>query len=365
MRKLAAVLVVGLMLVGVAGAEKKLPPVLHAGVTTRVFHPAAARNWRGDSQKSLRCTIWYPAPDTAVEVRQVVGPPDAALFESGMASPEAPFAPSMYAFPVVLLSHGTGGSAIQMAWLGTALARAGFVAVAVDHPGNNANEAMTPEGFALWWERATDLSEVLDGMLADTEFGPHIDPKRVVAAGYSLGGFTVLQLAGAQTDIGRLFELCAKNSDTAVCHVPEMHGLGSVDDILNAVRKTSGESLARSGQSFGDPRIKAVFAIAPALGFTLTEESLRGIKRPVEMVVGDEDRIAPAETNADYVQSYVRGSRLTVLPKVTHYTFLNSCTAQGKKVMLRYCSDDVDRDAVHAKVAGMAVGFFDRVLGLK
>ncbi len=141
--------------------------------------------------------------------------------------------------------------------------------------------------------------------------------------------------------------------------------MGSVDDILKATRKTSGESLARSGESFRDPRIKAVFAIAPALGFTLTEESLRGIKRPVEMVVGDEDRIAPAETNAEYVQAYDRGARLTVLPKVTHYTFLDSCTAQGKRALARYCSDDVDRDAIHAQVAGMAVRFFDRVLGLK
>jgi predicted dienelactone hydrolase len=362
MRKLAAVLVVGLLWAGVAHAEKKLAQAWHVGVATRTFYPTAARNWRGDAEKSLRCTIWYPAIDTAVEVPQVIGPPDAPLFQAGMASPEAQFAPSLYSWPIVLLSHGTGGSAIQMAWLGTALARAGFVAVAVDHPGNNSNAAMTPEGFALWWERATDLSEVLDGMLADTEFAPHIDSSRVAAAGYSLGGYTVMELAGAQTDIHRLFELCAKNSDTAVCHVPEMHGLGTVDDVLHAVKKTSGESLARSGGSFRDPRIQAIFAIAPALGFTFTEESLHAIKRPLAMVVGDDDRIAPANTNADYIQAYVRGSRVTLLPNVTHYTFLDACTAAGKRAMTRYCSDDVDRNEVHAKVAAMAVGFFNSAL---
>jgi predicted dienelactone hydrolase len=287
---------------------------------------------------------------------------DAPLFEAGTASPEAQFAPSLYPWPVVLLSHGSGGSAIQMAWLGTALARAGFVAVAVDHPGNNSNAAMTPEGFALWWERATDLSEVLDGMLADTEFAPHIDSSRVAAAGYSLGGYTVMELAGARTDIHRLFELCAKNADTAVCHTPEMHGFGTPEEILRTARKTSGESLARSGGSFRDPRIKAVFAIAPALGFTLTEESLHDIKRPVAMVVGDADGIAPADDNADYIQAYVRGSHVTVLPKVSHYTFLDTCTVAGKQALVRYCSDDVDRNAVHAKVAAMAVSFFNNVL---
>ncbi len=365
MRRLFCAMFALLLILPLANAEKKSVPAPHVGVTTRVFHPTAMRNWRGDAQKSLRCTIWYPASDTAVEVRQTVGDPSDPLFEAGMAAPGAPFAPSVYAWPLVLLSHGTGGSAIQLAWLGTALARAGFIAVAVDHPGNNSLAPMTPEGMALWWERATDLSEVLDGMLADGEFGPRIDPKLVAAAGYSLGGYTVLEIAGARTDIQRLFELCAKNDDNAVCHVPEAHGMGSVDDILRATRKTSGESLARSGESFRDPRIKAVFAIAPALGFTLTEESLREIKRPVEMVVGDADRIAPADTNADYVQTYVHGAGVTLLPKVSHYTFLDTCTAAGKKVLPRYCADDVDRDAIHAQVAGQAVGFFVKTLRLK
>jgi predicted dienelactone hydrolase len=350
------------MLATAAHAEKKPAHHWHVGIATREFHPAAARNWRGDPQKSLRCTIWYPAIDTAVEVPQLVGPPDAPLFEAGLASPEAQFAPSLYAWPIVLLSHGSGGSAIQMAWLGTALARSGFIAVAVDHPGNNSLQPLTAEGFALWWERATDLSEVLDGMLADTEFAPHIDSSRVAAAGYSLGGYTVLELAGAQTDIHRIFELCATNADAAVCHTQEMHGFGSPEDILRAARKTSGESLARSASSFRDPRIRAVFAIAPALGFTLTEESLRTIKRPLAMVVGDADGVAPADTNADYIQAFVRGSRVTLLPKVTHYTFLDTCTAAGKRALLRYCSDDVDRSEVHAKVAAMAVSFFSTTL---
>lgn len=365
MRRLLCAMFAMVLILPLANAEKKPVSAPHVGVTTRVFHPTAMRNWRGDAQKSLRCTIWYPASETAVELRQTVGDPAAPLFEAGMAAPGAPFAPSEYAWPLVLLSHGTGGSAIQMAWLGTALARAGFIAVAVDHPGNNSLAPMTPEGMALWWERATDLSEVLDGMLADGEFGPRIDPKLVAAAGYSLGGYTVLELAGARTDIHRLFELCAKNDDNAVCHVPEAHGMGSVDDILRATRKTSGESLARSGESYRDPRIRAVFAIAPALGFTLTEESLREIKRPVEMVVGDADRIAPADSNADYVQTFVRGAGVTLLPKVSHYTFLDTCTAAGKQALPRYCGDDVDRDAVHAQVAAQAVGFFVKALRLR
>ena len=357
------------------------------GVVTRVFHPAEPRNWRGAEKQELDAVVWYPAADEAVETRQYVGDPEHPLFEAGSAMPHAPFAPHLEPLPLVLLSHGTGGSAMQMAWLGIALARAGYIAVGVDHPGNNANGKLTAEGFALWWERATDLSDVLDAMLKDEEFGARIDKTRVAAAGYSLGGFTVLEVAGAQTEIAAFFDRCRPQAqvpqpdplpnakdrknvpppltdDAAVCHVPEMRGLGSIDQILQATRKTSRESLARSGGSFKDARVKAVFAIAPALGFTMTQDSLHAIKVPVALVVGTEDRIAIAEENADYLRANIHGARENTLPGVGHYTFLDSCTAAGVKTLPQYCTEapGVERDKVHAQVAAMVVGFFDRAL---
>jgi predicted dienelactone hydrolase len=374
MKRLVAA-VLGLVVLG-AAAEKKprvaaVDPNARVGVVTRVFKPAGQRNWRGAAAKELDAVVWYPAVDTAVETKQLVGEPGRELFVAGSAMPHAAFAPKLEKLPLVLLSHGSGGSAMQMAWVGTALARAGYLAVAVDHPGNNSLAKLTPEGMALWWERATDLSNVLDAMLKDEEFGPRIDATRVAAAGYSLGGYTVLEIAGAQTDIGVFFDKCRvkpdenpKEADSAVCRTPEMKGMGSVQEVLQAVKKTSGESLARSGESYRDARVKAVFALAPALGFTQTRESLHGVKVPVEMVVGSEDRTAPADENADYLRANLRAARETVLPGVSHYTFLDSCTAAGKQALPQYCSDPagVERDAVHRQVMGMMVEFFDRTL---
>ncbi len=282
-----------------------------------------------------------------------------------MASPNAPMVPAMQSLPLIVLSHGTGGSKELMGWLGTALARAGFIVAAVDHPGNTSHEAYTAEGFLLWWERATDLSEVIDGMLADENFGPRIDKQRIGAAGFSLGGYTVMELAGAQTDISIEYERCRKQPDSSACHVPEMKNMGSMDQMLAQVRKTSGASMAASADSYRDPRVKAVFAIAPALGFTMTQESLRAIREPVEIVVGNADPIAPANENASYIRANVRGSRETVLPGgVAHYTFLDTCTALGKKQIGVYCEDaaGVDRDKVHEQVAAQAVEFFEKAL---
>lgn len=350
-----------------AGQAKHLQPPApeKVGVTQRVFHPAELRNWRGAKRHELDCIIWYPAAATARETLQTIGPPDAPLFVEGEAAPDAAPAPDMDKRPLILLSHGSGGSAAQMAWLGIALAKAGMIAVAVDHPGNNATEPYTPEGFMLWWERATDLSDVLDGMLGDPEFAPHIDPRTIGAAGFSLGGYTVLELAGAQTDISVVMDDCRRHPELAECHAPEMRGMGSPGDILREVRKTSGESLARSNESFRDPRVKAVFAIAPGLSDAQTPDSLRHIRIPVELVVGASDPMAPAAQNADWIRMNVHGARETVLPGgVEHYTFLDDCTAAGKAALPEFCADrpGVDRAAVHSEVSSMAVTFFSRAL---
>ena len=354
-----------------AGAQKKdknqPPPDFKVGVTARVFHPKAQRNWRGAQHQELRVTVWYPAAENAVETQQVIGAPDAPLFLAGKAAEHAAMAPAMDRWPLIVLSHGTGGSAMQMAWLGTALARAGYIAAAVNHPGNNALEPYTAEGFVLWWERATDLSEVIDGMLADEEFGSKIDRGRIGAAGFSIGGYTVLALGGARTDISVITDLCRKQPDAPVCHLPEMKEMGTPEQMLAAVRKTSGVSLARSNESYADSRVHAIFAIAPAVGMTLTPDSLHAMKVPVQIVVGSGDPIAAPKDNADLIRAHDHRAKETVLPNVVHYTFLDTCTAQGKKDLGVFCEDPagVDREAVHAQVDEMAVNFFDHELRAK
>jgi predicted dienelactone hydrolase len=354
-----------------AGAQRKQkdqpPTEFKVGTTSRVFHPKVQRNWRGAQHQELRVIVWYPAAENAVETQQVIGAPDAPLFLAGKAAEHAAMAPALDQRPLIVLSHGTGGSAMQMAWLGTALARAGYIAAAVNHPGNNALEPYTAEGFVLWWERATDLSEVIDGMLADPEFGPKIDKDRIGAAGFSIGGYTVLALGGARADISVIIDLCKKQPDAPVCHVPEMKEMGTPEQMLSAVRKTSGVSLARSNESYMDPRVHAILAIAPAVGMTLTPDSLHAMRVPVFIVAGSADPIASPKDNADLIRSHMRRARETVLPNVAHYTFLDTCTAQGKKELGVFCDDPpgVDRQAVHTEVEEMAVGFFDRELKMK
>ena len=139
------------------------------GMAFRSFAPKEPYDWRGAREHTLNIAVWYPADAVAREKPLVIRGLD--IFELGSAAQDAPLAAKAARFPLVVISHGTGGSALSMAWLGEALAAHGYIAAAVNHPGNNATEPYTAKGFSIWWERARDLSETINGMLADAKVG--------------------------------------------------------------------------------------------------------------------------------------------------------------------------------------------------
>jgi predicted dienelactone hydrolase len=347
-----------------AGKKKKEPvPVLHpVGFSYRSFPTPPNYNWRGSTDHVLGGVVWYPADSSSEEKDQYVGPPDTPLFFAGRAAKDATFAPSFGKYPLVALSHGTGGSALQMAWLGTYLAARGYIAVAVNHPGNNAVTGYTTQGFAEGWERARDISTAISGMLNDPRFGERIDAGRVGAAGFSYGGYTMLELAGATTDVHQLLAWCDQVKNA--CNPPEM------PDLWEKFKATEQQpdvkdAMDHAGDSYRDPRIRGVFAIAPAPGRAFTPQTFHQITIPVDIVAGASDTIAPPADNAEFFARNIPGAKLTILPGgVAHYTFLDVGTDSGKKQLPQLFVDNagVDRQAIHDLVGQMAADFFDQEL---
>lgn len=124
------------------------------GLAYRSFAIEMPYDWRGGPQHALSAAVWYPAAKSATETQQWIGAPGKPLFSAGRAALDAALSDSAGRYPLILLSHGSGGAALQMAWLGTILATHGYIAAAVNHPGNNAVEGYTARGFSTWWERA-------------------------------------------------------------------------------------------------------------------------------------------------------------------------------------------------------------------
>ena len=118
--------------------------------------------------------------------------------------------------PLVLLSHGLGGTREGLAYLGEALAAAGYAAVHLQHPGSDASvwqgapdmraamgsAAMNP-GAAV--ARLGDVVFALDHLLAGGEplLSGLVDPERIAAAGHSYGAWTVSHVLGERLPLGR------------------------------------------------------------------------------------------------------------------------------------------------------------------
>src|SRR5687768_7793387 len=93
-------------------------PEHHVGMITRDYVDTERRNWEGTGPRPLRTSVWYPASASAAMTESV----SVGLFEGGLVAPSAPIASQRIHYPLIILSHGTGGSAFQMMWLGRFLA---------------------------------------------------------------------------------------------------------------------------------------------------------------------------------------------------------------------------------------------------
>ncbi|MEJ0027234.1 MAG: alpha/beta fold hydrolase [Rhizomicrobium sp.] len=112
--------------------------------------------------------------------------------------------------PLILFSHGFSGCGAQSSFLMRALANAGYLVVAPNHKdarcadGNWTLFGDLPDPSFLSYRRwnadsysgrRDDMWAVMEAVLTDPAF--HADPDRIGLVGHSLGGYTVLGLAGA------------------------------------------------------------------------------------------------------------------------------------------------------------------------
>jgi predicted dienelactone hydrolase len=349
-----------LLILLATGALARADTVFKVGVATREYVPVEPYDWRGAKTHALSAMIWYPAAAEAREEALWVGPPIFPFYSAGRAARDAPQAAGPPR-PLIVLSHGFGGAASDLAWLGTALAAHGMIAIAINHPGNDASEAWTVDGYALMWLRAADLSATIDAVLHDKAFGSQIDPARIGAVGHSLGGYTILAVAGGITDPARIQAFCQSSAADALCTPPEA--------VLELRRKSLAlldsdpefrQRYAKARHSYRDARIRAVFAMAPGLVPIFTPESLGNVSIPVAIVSGAADEITPLASGAEALAKAIPNATLKLFPHAGHFVFFDTCTTMGRLFIRAACRDPdgTDRVAIHAETIGLALEFF-------
>lgn len=149
--------------------------------------------------------------------------------------------------PLVLFSHGIGGSREGYRYLGRYLASMGYASLHVQHIGSDrrlwggnpfslisrlSGAAQTEEALA----RVQDVKFALDQLLA-SEYSQRIDAKRIAVAGHSYGANTTLLLAGASVPLnGKTLTLRDSRVSAAIMlSAPPFYGLGDPREMLGTI----------------------------------------------------------------------------------------------------------------------------------
>ncbi|WP_299254865.1 hypothetical protein [uncultured Aquimarina sp.] len=305
--------------------------------------------------RPLETEIWYPTYDLLTKDDTVSEQKE--LFETIETIPNASIANKK--FPLLLISHGTGGNRFSLTWFVQRMVKEGYIVVSVDHFGNSTFNKI-PREFVKWWERAIDIKYVLTEVLNHKGIGIKIDTSKIGGVGFSLGGYTNIALAGGyvdrsprgnQKENGR--ELPAEFPKT-----DEIIDLENDSLIVSSYQKYKNQ--------VKDDRVKAFFVMAPAIGFGFhSQEQTKKITAPIFIIAGKGDTNTLIEYNALNYHSLIKSSQIHLFDEnVDHYVFLNEATEFGKQIIPALTIDhpNVNRKEIHEKTLGLAIAFFKQNL---
>lgn len=251
----------------ILNVAKGVAPMYDRELTVEIWYPAALK----EGEKEL--TSYNELMGTANDPKR----PTIPFTFAGRASRDA--ASTDGKFPLVVVSHGYVGSRYLMTYLTENLASKGYIVAAIDHAESTFRDA---GGFtSTLLNRSKDISFVINEMTnmgkSDNGLKGKMDSDNIAIIGYSMGGYGVLNVAGA--GYSEMFD----------------KGFGQFTGGSKLLAPLVYGSDEYKGEV--DSRIKAVVAFAPwgMERAAWSAESLKGLSVPTFFVVGNQDDISGYE----------------------------------------------------------------------
>ena len=165
----------------------------------------------------------------------------AKLYMPRSASPENPV-------PLIVFSHGLGGSREGYSYLGASWAAQGYASLHLQHAGSDRRlwqgnpfdlvarlQGAASEAEAI--DRVRDLRFAIDQILAAPGVGSRLNARRIIAAGHSYGANTVLLASGAvfERAQGQMSYPETRLVGALVISAPPFHGEADAGAILRPI----------------------------------------------------------------------------------------------------------------------------------
>jgi predicted dienelactone hydrolase len=284
--------------------------------------------------------VWYPCAT----------PPGEVSVGGGRTLPGTKDCPIMGDhLPLIVVSHGFGGNFGGHHDTAEALADAGFIVAAINHPGDSGRSPDTSRKYTLAaiTERPADIKRLVDFMLGAWPSAAKIDPDRIGFFGFSRGGFTGLALIGGEVDFrAALPSLCPPESTVPDCIEARKQGLTAapIPEVHLA----------------HDPRVKAAVIADPFLGAFFTPDSLKTVQASVQLWGSEQGGDGVHSVDAAAPAHNLPGSpEFHRVANSAHFAFLAPCTSAQAQSLPEFCTDPsgFDRATFHAQFNAQIVAF--------
>lgn len=282
---------------------------------------------------ALRGAVWSPCstPPGRIDLAPLAlhGTRDCAVAGQGL--------------PLVVVSHGAGGSALGHHDTAAALADAGHVVAAINHPGDNFQDMSRQGHLSAFATRPVDMRRLTDYMLGAWPQRAQLDAGKVGFFGYSRGGYTGLVAIGAKPDWALRPDLCPPLSMRPLC--------GEIR--RNEIPATPAP----------DARIRAAVIVDPLSVFDA--KGLWQVGVPVQLWASALGGSGVTLQSVEVLrQGLPRAPDWHVAANAGHYAFLAPCSPALTEAAPEICRDGpgFDRVAFHQGFNAKVVAFFTQHL---
>nr|WP_273852095.1 alpha/beta fold hydrolase [Pseudalkalibacillus spartinae] len=203
------------------------------------------------------------------------------------------------AFPLVVISHGTGGTPLVYRKLARNLAKSGFIVAMPEHPFNNVNDNQLENTTTILESRPKNITQVIDWFYNDKLFKEHVKFDEISIVGHSMGGYTAIAVTGGTP---------------------------------STLPWETENQIPRKIEVEVDERINKVILLAPALGWFRSEGALEKVKIPILMMTGEKDEITPSFHAEFLLKGIVNPEQVVhkVIENAGHFSFLSPFPANMK-----------------------------------